>query len=496
MKKIYTAVDRRRLFPFIATVWLILCTACGLAWAANDYNDFNYASASGNSSSGGSHSIVQSFSNDRNKPIFSELPEKIVLTEGESFHRDFSVQYIFPDSLNISLIAGNNIDDAVIDMGGGRGFFYLMADHTMVDSTFLYIFMARHGRVKTLDTMIVSVINRPLEIVSVLPEAGSEILVSEKPIRIRFNELIDPSSVGNGVIVKAVGGERFESSYIKDDKTLVIDCKSRRLPARDTISVYLTSGLLDLAGHSMDRPVRLVFATGPLVFPGDANDDGIVDKNDIIPIVRFWGCAGPNRATAQSTEWTAQASYSWNELMAAYADVNGDGIVNGDDVCGIIANWGRKIANFSIARINSSEAPEKILARSEQIVLKDLYTAVINCSEGEGRESVVHILKSLLFDDRENLPNEYILYQNYPNPFNPETIIEYYMPYATQLKIGVYNIIGQKVYDLHDGFAPEGFGSVTWYGIDNFGKPVASGIYFYRLETENLALTKRMILIR
>ncbi len=428
------------------------------------------------------------------KPVFRNLPERVVLTEGESYYREIAVQYRFPDSLGISLIGGRDIEDALVDMGGGRAFFYISADYKMVDSTISYIFCAKYGQRKVFDTMVVSVINRPLEVISVVPAASSEILVTEKPIRIEFNETLDRMSVDKCVNISSTRKSEFHYYYDTETNALIIDTDDRLLPTQDTITINLSSGLLDLAGHPLKSSQHLTFITGPVVYPGDANNDGIVDENDLVSLVRYWGDAGPQRTFSQPLVWAAQPARSWGDPKAGFADINGDGQVNGDDVCGIVANWGKMSGNVDFKSLYSSESPEKVLARTDQSILRDIYTAAVNCPDGGGY--IVSILKSLLFDNRDNLPDEYMLYQNYPNPFNPETIIEYFLPEASQLNIAVYNIIGQKVYDLYDGFASEGFGSVTWHGIDNFGKPVASGIYFYRLEAENTAVTKRMILIR
>ncbi len=429
------------------------------------------------------------------KPVFRNLPERVVLTEGESFFREISARYRFPDSLSLSLVDGYDIEDALIDLGKGKAFFSLTADYNLVDSTIFYIFSVKYGRHSVLDTMVVSVINRPLEIVSVMPDVSSEILVDEKPMRIEFNEPLDRMSVDKSVLINDTRGEEFSYYYDSEANALIIDAADRLLPTQDTITITLSSELLDLAGHPLIKSQKLTFMTGPVVYPGDANNDGIVDENDVVSLVRYWNCSGQQRTFPQPLVWAAQPARSWDDPKAGYADVNGDGQVNGDDVCGIVANWGRMSGNVNFNSLYSLESPDKILAQTDQTVLRDIYTSVINCPDGGG-EYIVGILKSLLFDNRDNFPDEYMLYQNYPNPFNPETIIEYFLPEASQLNIAVYNIIGQKVYDLYDGFAPEGFGSVTWHGIDNIGKPVASGIYFYRLEAENAAITKRMILIR
>lgn len=94
-------------------------------------------------------------------------------------------------------------------------------------------------------------------------------------------------------------------------------------------------------------------------------------------------------------------------------------------------------------------------------------------------------------DGEPLLPTEFSLAQNYPNPFNPETIIEFSLPRASQVTLNVYNILGQKVAILTDQNYPAGNHTIRWDGKEN-----ASGIYFYRLETERFSATKKMLLLK
>ena len=85
---------------------------------------------------------------------------------------------------------------------------------------------------------------------------------------------------------------------------------------------------------------------------------------------------------------------------------------------------------------------------------------------------------------------------NYPNPFNPNTTIQFSLPAATNVRLNIYNIVGQKVLTLVDDYLPSGDHSVVWDGRDERGREVSSGIYLYRLVTENQALTRKMTLIK
>jgi predicted outer membrane repeat protein len=95
-----------------------------------------------------------------------------------------------------------------------------------------------------------------------------------------------------------------------------------------------------------------------------------------------------------------------------------------------------------------------------------------------------------------NIPQTYQLFQNYPNPFNPETQIKYDLPVSGNVTLSVYNVLGQRVRVLADGFQEAGHKSVIWDGKDNQGREAASGIYFYKIEAENYQMTKKMVLLK
>jgi hypothetical protein len=92
--------------------------------------------------------------------------------------------------------------------------------------------------------------------------------------------------------------------------------------------------------------------------------------------------------------------------------------------------------------------------------------------------------------------SDFVLSQNYPNPFNPQTRIEYFLPRPAQVTLAIYNILGQKVKTLIDESHTAGTKSVTWDGKDPEGRLVASGIYFYKLETADYVDSKKMLLLK
>jgi len=93
-------------------------------------------------------------------------------------------------------------------------------------------------------------------------------------------------------------------------------------------------------------------------------------------------------------------------------------------------------------------------------------------------------------------PEIFLLEQNYPNPFNLHTNIHFQLPQANKTTLKIYNTIGQEIRTLINTHLPAGVHQMQWDGCDNFGKPVGSGVYFYRLMTTEDCQIRRMILLK
>lgn len=92
--------------------------------------------------------------------------------------------------------------------------------------------------------------------------------------------------------------------------------------------------------------------------------------------------------------------------------------------------------------------------------------------------------------------DSYTLFANYPNPFNPETRISFQLPKACHVRLSVYNNLGQLIYVLYEGELGTGIHSKIWNGLDMAGKQVTSGVYLYKLETEEFIEVKKMLYIQ
>ncbi len=99
-------------------------------------------------------------------------------------------------------------------------------------------------------------------------------------------------------------------------------------------------------------------------------------------------------------------------------------------------------------------------------------------------------------DAEEIIPVETVMEQNYPNPFNPTTTIKYSLNQDGPIEIAIYNLKGQKVRQLINASMTAGFHEVVWDGKDSYGKQASSGIYFYRMKTQQKTFVKKMMMIK
>ena len=99
-------------------------------------------------------------------------------------------------------------------------------------------------------------------------------------------------------------------------------------------------------------------------------------------------------------------------------------------------------------------------------------------------------------NDKINLPHNFSLGQNYPNPFNPITYIQFMVPVYDRVKMEVLNIHGQKICTIIDNYHQPGSYQVSWDGTNDLGNSVPTGIYFYRLESFEYVITKKLILLK
>jgi hypothetical protein len=117
-------------------------------------------------------------------------------------------------------------------------------------------------------------------------------------------------------------------------------------------------------------------------------------------------------------------------------------------------------------------------------------------TEGEPTNIVEFYFPYVSNDENETPALVTKLAQNYPNPFNPTTTISFDLAKSGKVKLNVYNIKGQLVRSLVNDALNAGSHRVIWNGTDSRNRRVASGIYYYRLETGDYSKTNKMVLMK
>jgi PKD repeat protein len=198
-----------------------------------------------------------------------------------------------------------------------------------------------------------------------------------------------------------------------------------------------------------------------------------------VALTRTKGKNNKDFATAQvivQDQWGAPASgvliegqFSGptQESASALTDGNGQATVSSKDVRNPIEPW-------------CFQVDDLILASAIYDPARDLMISA--CETNAAKVS--------------SLPLAFDLQQNSPNPFNPATTIEFSIPQDGDIRLVVYNSLGQLVSILIDQPLTAGQHQVNWDGTDTHDRPAASGMYFYRLTAADLAVTRKMLLLK
>jgi hypothetical protein len=118
----------------------------------------------------------------------------------------------------------------------------------------------------------------------------------------------------------------------------------------------------------------------------------------------------------------------------------------------------------------------------------------------DGRFAVVagtsEFLAGYIESSQEALPDGFVLHQNYPNPFNPQTTVAFDLAHSGDVELTVFNVLGRKVKTVFDGKLLKGHHEFDWDGTNDAGTSIASGVYFYRLQTASATKGRKMLLLK
>ncbi len=159
-----------------------------------------------------------------------------------------------------------------------------------------------------------------------------------------------------------------------------------------------------------------------------------------------------------------------------------------------LLSWSFMVSNDSLKFKYDVQTTRLVLSAPQFSGTVQLICLLTDDSSATARDTItVRVTSATGLEDQlySGIPEKYKLFQNFPNPFNPQTKIRFALPKAEKVKITVYNILGKQVAVIFEGFKPAGYHVVT-FKADG----LASGIYFYRLQTQHFSKVKKFILLR
>ena len=303
--------------------------------------------------------------------------------------------------------------------------------------------------------------------------AGYQFTVQFDPTALRYVESSNGEYLPTGAffVQPVVNRDRVElaatalAGVSKGDGTLatiifeVLTVKASTL----TLSEMLLS---DSQGNTFLPQVEGGEITEPPKLKGDVNGDGVVNIQDLVLVASSFG------KTGQDT-----------------ADINGDGVVNIADLVLVAGSLGTGLGAPSLY----PGALETFTAADVREWLSQAHR--LNSSH-VGYQRGMLVLEQLL---AALTPKETILLANYPNPFNPETWIPYQLSKPADVTLTIYAVNGQMVRRLALGHQPAGIyqtrgRAAYWDGKNEYGEPVASSVYFYTLTAGGFTATRKMLI--
>ena len=197
----------------------------------------------------------------------------------------------------------------------------------------------------------------------------------------------------------------------------------------------------------------------------DVNNDGVIDITDLVLVASHFHTRAVRRANS-------------------HPDVNNDGFVDREDLLLVV--------DALESEKNIPAAPAFATENLQHWILEAKRRNRVDAAFQRG----IVVLEQLLMPSR---PTETALLPNYPNPFNPETWIPYQLAKPTEVVMSIYAADGRLIRTLELGHQSVGIyesrsRAAYWDGRNEFGEPVASGVYFYTLTAGDFTATRKMLI--
>ena len=275
----------------------------------------------------------------------------------------------------------------------------------------------------------------------------------------------------------------------KGEETKMMKNKLLKVILWNFLSLLLFSGL----AFASTVPVSIPDTSGS---PGDIIRLPILVQN--IPPDTVWSAditVGFNPAVVQAESVTFSGTLvsSWADAYNIVADSINIALAGSQTI-----NGSGTLVYLRFKVLSSALPGDSTVIRFKKMIFND-GEPLVSTKDGELRITPTSVSEN----ENLNLAVNFNLGQNYPNPFNPTTTIPFrvngsqfmvHSPVRTTLII--YNILGQRVNTLFDESLKPGTYQAIWDGKNDAGEKVPSGVYFYRLTSDNISETRKMVLMR
>lgn len=236
-----------------------------------------------------------------------------------------------------------------------------------------------------------------------------------------------------------------------------------------------------------ERNQNLLLQTSDIrIYPGDTDNNGLVDALDILPLAVWFHEQGIPRPDP-TLDWEGQPAWSWENPAATWSDANGDGVVDEVDAIAVAVNWNNSHSDTLYSWSINPMDPQLPQEYGEQLMT--LYSSM----SGEGRATAeIRELLETILQIEATLPDAYSLEQNHPNPFNLQTEITFNLPRTSRVTVTLYNMLGQVValaVQLKQYQAGRHHFTLNCAGLP-------TGVYFCQLSTGDWTAVQKILLIK
>lgn len=346
-----------------------------------------------------------------------------------------------------------------------EGYYVVFHDSTY-DPFFAELVELDSGDVKTIDFNLKKIDNSSLSVSGQIIDSVNGINVNKGIIIVRTGTHVPvPFSKENTVILDSIN---TFAGFIKEDGSYLVNVQ---IQDYYYLQAYTNNFL---PGFYNDEGIPAVFwqnADSVLI------DNNITDKNISLLRDSSYGAGGIGGLITFSTP-SDVSNFEGITILAK--NINNGALYS--------YNFGKELGEFNVTNIpyGTYELVAQKIGLDNTISQTVVIDPLNNQISGINLNFIINNV-----EDDNILPDGIILYQNYPNPFNPNTNISFYLPQSSMVKLEVFNVLGESVETIVDAELGSGFHTVTFSG-SNF----ASGIYLILLETNELRLSKKMLLLK